>query len=377
VTPRVKPRVLIVSSFVLPHAGGVEQFVARASGLLGASGAQVRVLACERKDANADAYLPTVFLGGSEWPVPRGGLRTLWREVGNADVVLLNSHRHLLTVATALIARLRGRRCLLAVHTADADAVGSPAYRLIARTFDRTFTRLAFAVTQVVTFSPAAAGLARSLGADPVLLPFPLPDIPPPRGRRATRDRGTPAHLVWVGRLSAEKDPLAAVAAVESLRIEVDAELEVYGDGPMHAALAELAESRPWLHLHGNCPRDLVLAAQRDADACIGSSLTESAHLAVLEALLQAVPTVATAVGDVPSYFAGRLAGFCVPAADSGALAAALADVLAAGDDEAFIENALRLQNAVADDGSALCSLVLGELTGAEAMQSRRSRAAA
>jgi len=351
----LKLRVLIVSSFVLPHAGGVEQFVDRASGLLSERGARVRLLACKREDAQADAYVRALFLGRSEWPMPIGGLRTLWREIGDSDVVLLNSHRHLLTVAGALLARLRKRRCLLVVHTSDAGAVGSLAYRLIARSFDQTLTRLAFSLSTVVAFSPAAAELARTLGAKPLLLPFPLPDMPSPRQAPGGR-KGVP-QIVWVGRLAAEKDPLGAVDAVEQLRTELPVELHVYGDGPLRETLVDRATTRTWLHLHGNCTRKQVLAAQREADVCLGSSRTESAHLAVLEALIQGVPCAATAVGDVPTYLAGELARFCVPARDSSALAAALHELLRGDYNRAFLENAERLR-LVADDGQSLCNLV-------------------
>jgi glycosyltransferase involved in cell wall biosynthesis len=356
-THPLTPRVLIVSSFVLPHAGGVEQFVERASELLSAHGARVRLLACARDDARADAYVPALFLGKSEWPLLIGGLRTLWSEIGESDVVLLNSHRHPLTVAGALLARLRRRRCLLVVHTSDAGAVGPLAYRLIARSFDWTLTRLAFALATVVTFSPAAAELARALRAKPLLLPFPLPDMPSPR--QINSGQGGVSQIVWVGRLSEEKDPLISIDAVEQLRTELPAELHIYGDGPLREELAGRAETRTWLHLHGTCPRTQVIAAQRKADVCLGSSRTESAHLAVLEALIQGVPCAATAVGDVPTYFAEKLARFCVPARDSSALAAALRELLSGDYGHEFLENAERLRLVVTDDGQSLCDLVL------------------
>ena len=74
-------RVLLVSSFVLPHAGGVEQFVATLRALLEQSGCEVRVLACRRpgEDTTADVVLPTRFIGPSGWPLVTGGWETLCR----------------------------------------------------------------------------------------------------------------------------------------------------------------------------------------------------------------------------------------------------------------------------------------------------------
>ena len=74
-----KPRGLIVSSFVLPHAGGVEQFVDVAARLLRGEGWRVRVLACRpvTGEAQADATIPTRFLGSAGGPpdstCPSGG----------------------------------------------------------------------------------------------------------------------------------------------------------------------------------------------------------------------------------------------------------------------------------------------------------------
>ena len=41
-------RILLVSSFVVPHAGGVEQFVQTVRELLAARDCEVRLLACRR-----------------------------------------------------------------------------------------------------------------------------------------------------------------------------------------------------------------------------------------------------------------------------------------------------------------------------------------
>jgi len=59
----------------------------------------------------------------------------------------------------------------------------------------------------------------------------------------------------------------------------------------------------------------------------------------------------------VPTYLAGELARFCVPARDSSALAAALHELLRGDYNRAFLENAERLR-LVADDGQSLCNLV-------------------
>ena len=73
------PRALLVSSFVLPRSGGIEQFVDIAARLLRGRGWRVRVLACRPREttAEADATVPTRYLRPGGWPVPVGGWRTL------------------------------------------------------------------------------------------------------------------------------------------------------------------------------------------------------------------------------------------------------------------------------------------------------------
>ena len=48
-------RILLVSSFVVPHAGGVEQFVQTVREMLEARGCEVRLLACRRDGEDATA----------------------------------------------------------------------------------------------------------------------------------------------------------------------------------------------------------------------------------------------------------------------------------------------------------------------------------
>jgi len=115
-------RALLVSSFVLPHPGGVEQFVDTAATLLRASGWTVRIVACRPAEgfAAADVALPTRFLPPGGWPVPVRGWRELWREVGRTDVIVVNGARNILPNAAAFAARLRGRKALFVLHGSGA-----------------------------------------------------------------------------------------------------------------------------------------------------------------------------------------------------------------------------------------------------------------
>ena len=322
-------RALLVSSFVLPHAGGVEQFVATIRRLLEARGWDARVLACRRsgEDGGADAVVPTRFVGPSGWPVPVGGWRTLWSEVGHADAVIANGSLQLLPALSALTARRRGVPALLVIHGSGAPVPhGSSAFRTARSGFQRSLARVAVRNAVAVSVSHAGVDGARArYGVEAHHLPYPLPELPPAGPVAAPAD-GAPLRVAWIGRLSPEKDPVTAVAAVERLRARRPAVLELYGDGRLRGEIDALAASRPWLSVRGSRPWPEVLAAQAGAHAVLATSVWDNAQVALLEALSRGVPAVTTAVGDAPRYLVDpALARFCVPCGDADALGGALA----------------------------------------------------
>ena len=179
----VEPRVLLVASFVRPHPGGVEDFVDSTRALLEERGLPTRVLACRLPgaDTSADAVVPTRFVGSSSWPLPIGGWRTLWREVGAADVVVANNARHVLPVLAVLFARARGRRAVLVMHGSGVGPYGgSRAFGLARALFQRTLGRAAMRLAHPVSVSRAGVEGARLLyGVDASYLPYPTPHAAP------------------------------------------------------------------------------------------------------------------------------------------------------------------------------------------------------
>jgi glycosyltransferase involved in cell wall biosynthesis len=313
-------------------------------------GWNVRVLACRLSgtSTDADATLPTRFLPPADWPLPVGGLRTLWREVGRADVVVLNGARHLLPIGAAFTARMRRKGIVFVLHGSGAPFTsGSFLYhRVLGSLFERTFVRPALRHSHPVSVSRAGVGGARErFGVEATYVAFPLRDLPSVETRQLPR--GRPMTIVWVGRLYPEKDPLQAIAAVDRLRLRCQATLEVYGEGILRDRLEGLAHSRPWLSVHGSRTWDEIQDLQGGADLCLATSLREGAQLAVLEALSRGVPVVCTQVGDAPDYYlAPSLNQFCVPPGDLEATTTAMLELSRSYDRyrDAFAENASLLR---------------------------------
>jgi glycosyltransferase involved in cell wall biosynthesis len=320
--------VLIVSSFVLPHAGGVEQFVDTASKLLAERGWAVRVLACRPRDgvAAADVTMPTRFLPPGGWPVPVGGWRALWREIGRADAVVVNGSRNLLPNIAALASRLRGRRAIFVLHGSGAPFTTSSFvyHRLLGSAFEWLVVRATLRLSLPMSLSRAGVGGARRrYGIEATHVPYPLREQPPAMLRTLRQDE--PLRVVWVGRLYREKNPLLAVEVVERVRRRRDATLHVYGSGVLWDELWRLARDRPWLTLCGPRGWSEVQEAQAAGHVCLSTSLRDATQIAILEPLARGIPAVSTQVGDAPAHYVDEsLRSFCVDGADPNALAQAV-----------------------------------------------------
>jgi glycosyltransferase involved in cell wall biosynthesis len=363
------PRVLLISSFVRPHPGGVEEFIDSSRALLEGHGFQTRVLACRLPglDTSADAVIPTRFVGRSSWPLPTGGLRTLWAEVSAADAVVGNNARHLLPVVAVLLSRVRGRAAFLVVHGSGAGPYGgSAAFRLFRLFFEKTLARLAMRVCRPVSVSQVGVeGAGRLYGVQASYLPYPLRDLPPVE-TSPSLEPDRPIRITWVGRLFPEKDPLLAVAAVETLRRRRDAELRIIGDGPLRPDLEQLARRRSWLLVHGPRTWEEVQLLQAEGHACLATSVADATQLTVLEPLSRGIPTVSTRVGDAPAhYVSSSIRHLCVAPRDPDATADALLDLASSYDSyrSRFADNAEILRARHAAAGEALMRLLVEALS--------------
>ena len=358
---RAPKRVLIVSSFVLPHRGGVEGFVESARILLEERGWQTRTLACRLPDldAAADAVVPTRFVGPTSWPLPFGGWRTLWREVGAADVVFANGTNHVLPVLAVFAAHARKRAAILVLHGAG-DYPGSRFMRLARSLFQRTLTQAALRLARPASVSRAGVESARkAYGVEASYLPFPVNELPPIPSTPALAPDDT-MQVTWVGRLFAEKDPILAVEAFDVLRHEREAVLHVCGDGPLRPEVERLATRRPWLVLHGARSWEEVQALQGSAHACLGTSVADNVQVAVLEPLCRGIPTVSTQVGDAPAYYQRpAIRHLCVEPRNPAAIAQALLELATSYDRyrQEFAANAAALGAHHAAAGAALAGL--------------------
>jgi glycosyltransferase involved in cell wall biosynthesis len=161
----------------------------------------------------------------------------------------------------------------------------------------------------VIAASSALAESARILGARDVRVI--------PSGVNLSAEVGIesePPHVLYAGRLSAEKGVLELVAAAEGL------ELVVAGDGPLRERVPAAL---------GFVPHDELQRLYARAAVVACPSRREGFGVACLEAMAHARPVVATSVGGLRDLVVDGETGLVVPPRDPAALRAALRRLLA------------------------------------------------
>ncbi len=192
---------------------------------------------------------------------------------------------------------------------------------------DRWNRRLVRMFDHIVCTSSFGAAEFQRIGA-PNLSVVPLGvDLATFRPLRPMRPAGPLASIVCVGRLSREKRPEVAVAALEVLRRRgMDVRLTMVGSGPMQAELERRAAALPVTFVGHVADRAGVAALQAAADVALQPCPHESFGLAVLEALACGTPVVVPDRGAAAELVIDRAGLATVP--DPEALASGIAEVL-------------------------------------------------
>ena len=321
-------------------AGGVERVMtALAGGLIEAGFAVDLVVATGTGDlSNVPDPVRVVPLGAARMLSARRALAGYLSGEPVAALITAKDYATVVALAARRSAfRRTGRRIpvIATVHAPPSEAWATTSRRS-GRALRPLLRRFLGRADRIVAVSRGVADdLATLLGsrcpsidvvASPVLDPalFDAAAHPPTEPWLAT-PRTTPV-VVSCGRLSAEKDPLATIAAFEIARRQRAMRLLVLGDGPERAAVeAEITrraltdDVRLLGHVEPTAP---YLAS---ADICVLSSRTEGMPTVAVEALALGTPVVATATtSGVRELIGDGRGGRLVPVGDVAALAAAI-----------------------------------------------------
>ena len=155
-----------------------------------------------------------------------------------------------------------------------------------------------------------------------------LPDLPP----QSPSDTPALSHIVSVGRLTAEKGHQYLIEALHLLNTKFnrqDFTATILGDGALRTDLAQLANRyhlSDRIEMPGFC--DDIFAMLSTAHLFVLPSLHESSPNALIEAMGVGLPCIASSVGGVLDLIDHQENGLLIPPRASGALAAAINDLL-------------------------------------------------
>lgn len=210
------------------------------------------------------------------------------------------------------------RPLVVSFHGSDLVAAGGP----YARFAKRAGTRAA----AVVVHSEAmrARAIAAGVNATKILL---LPHGVDVASYAPRRDAGQTTRLVAVGRLSIEKGFDLLIDALVAADTTSPWSLEIVGDGPLKADLAERIDRAGLsdrVTLLGALPQSLVRERLCRADALVVPSRREGFNVVALEAMAAGLPIIGTRVGALPSLVDDGRTGVLVPPEQPAALAGEL-----------------------------------------------------
>ena len=302
---------------------GAETFGVQLGEHLAADGHEVRVMAVTASQSGE--VLPVELAG--QGSAPRAVV-DLVRAVRWAELVVAFGSITL-DVASAL-GTLMGRPFIYRNIGDPSVRAQTPARSLRVRTSIRRAARVVALYPNAATELSERYGLLR---ANMRVIPRGVPDAAfgptDAERRRAAREAlglGSDRRwLLYLGALSPEKDPLAAIELMG--RLPDDVGLQVAGEGPLAEAVSEAA--RPFgdrIRLWG--PVGDVRALFDATEVMVLPSLTEGIPGSGIEAGLSGVPVVASAVGGVPELIDDRVTGALVASSDPTALAAATLEAL-------------------------------------------------
>lgn len=141
---------------------------------------------------------------------------------------------------------------------------------------------------------------------------------------------GTTLRLIAIGRFSEQKGHLLLIPALAAARDAADIHLTLAGDGPLRAAIeAQIAAYGMGDHvtLTGWLDEDGIRAAIARSHALVLPSFAEGLPVVIMEAMAQGRPALATAIAGIPELVLPGETGWLVPAGDSDALGAGMAEL--------------------------------------------------
>lgn len=262
-------------------------------------------------------------------------VRALYRRLREAGRPLVHSHGYKADLYTLIAGKLAGVPLVTTVHGFTSENLKVRLYEKLEKISWRFFDR-------VFSVSEASRRIGRRAGVPQdklVVVPNGIPGIyrlaAGGGARTAMRARLALAQehvaVAIIGRLGIEKAHANFLqSAAQVLRHQPQARFVIVGEGPERPRIEALVEQlglAPYVQLLGH--RDDLPEIYPAIDVLAITSLREGFPNVLLEAMLHAIPAVATAVGGIPEVIRDGHDGVLVPAQDVAAYGDALERIVA------------------------------------------------
>ncbi len=299
-------RILVFSSYFLPHKGGVENYVYQTARRLVKHGHKVWVVTSKLKGMKAREKIdgidvvrvPAFDVLPDRLPLPF--ITSITKKIGVVDIVITNTRFYPLSLFGGLYARKHGIPWLHVEHGSKQVAYANLVVNATAKLVDATAGRWILRNAVVAGVSKASCSFAERLGAKSCLVLYNGVDTKFFDGR-LKKHKGF--RIAFVGRLIKEKGVQDLLKAVKDLDVEV----VVVGKGPFEQELKKLG---------GKFVGEKDSAGVRDVlsacDILVNPSYGEGLPTSVLEAGAMGLPVVATDVGGTSEIIEDGRNGFLV-----------------------------------------------------------------
>jgi glycosyltransferase involved in cell wall biosynthesis len=253
-------------------------------------------------------------------PISVSSFRALSRvlKTGNYDIV--HTHEYKSTVLVPLFRRRRGFKTVATAHGYNCTSFRELFYYGLERFCFK------FADAVIAPSNDMVEILKRKGVCSERLHQIPNGIETEGQERPVRNHRKSQIHLLYLGRLSKEKDPMILLEAMETLRRRgYDCGLILAGDGPERKNLQKKISERGLT----NTVKILgyvkdIIPVLNEADILVNPSRTECMPNSILEAMWSGLPVVATAVGGVGEMIRDSVDGLLCPPGDPAALANAV-----------------------------------------------------
>jgi glycosyltransferase involved in cell wall biosynthesis len=311
---------------------GAEVFGEHLAGALRESGYETWFLALSQAESGSSVSATPIFaaseIAGISGLKPRVIKRLRAAFTAHKPDVILAGGGATLKYSVAALTGLRERPILVY------SSIGEPEFWATSLWRKRMMSALLGRTELVTAVSQATADqLVRSFGVNPARVHVVHPGVP---AEFLSIERRDPVqgrlNVLYLGSLSAEKNPLAAVEAVTAM--ESEATLRMVGDGPLLGAVEQEARNgRARMEVVG--PADDVSEHLGWADVLVLTSKTEGLPGVILESGAAGVPVVSFGVGGVAEAVEDGVTGLVIEPGDTQAMSRAL-DLLAREPDLRF-----------------------------------------